>query len=533
MDGQQTARGYDSLAAPSGRALTPIIVDGRATAWRAAIIALAFGLGVLMVLCREPVVGAVRVWIDSATFNHCFLIIPISLYAIWDRRERWRHLAPRPSWPALALLPPIGLAYLAGSVANVLELQEFATVAFLQVMVLCVFGWRLTWALLFPLLYLFFLVPSGEWLVPSLQDFTANFVVKGLQLAGVPVYSDGVLISIPEADFRVAEACAGIRFLIASLAFGFLFADLVYTSLWRKLVFIALSLVIPVFANGLRAFGIVMIAHWTNARYAVGVDHIVYGWLFFSLVTILLMMVGWSFRDSPGMPSHRIVKPLPASSVATIVAVGLAATLLMAAAPGYAGYLDAVSPTVALDRLHAPTVSGGWTLVRPAEAAADGWHPVFVGPDREIDAVYRAGARSVRLVVAFYSHERQGAKAVSSVNRIADDELWQRLTTAPMTVGLEGGSLTVPASRLASGMAHRVAVQWYWVGGEFTASPVRAKLIELKVALLGGRRSAAAIALSAPYGDSPAEAAASIADFLAAKPEIAGMLDQATAGQGN
>jgi exosortase len=77
--------------------------------------------------------------------------------------------------------------------------------------------------LLGPLLYLFFLVPSGEFLVPKLQEFTASLAIGGLQIVGVPVYSDGIFIQIPEGAFVVAEACAGLRFLVASIAYGAIF----------------------------------------------------------------------------------------------------------------------------------------------------------------------------------------------------------------------------------------------------------------------------------------------------------------------
>jgi exosortase A len=527
MDGDHVSAGFERVTRGRDVPLTLVIVDRRTAAWRAAIVVLALGISAILVLCRQPVLGAVRVWIESATFNHAFLIVPISFYMIWERRARWQHLAPRPAWAALALMPAIAVGYIVAAIVNVLEIQQFATVAFIEVLLLVVLGWRLYGALLFPLLYLFFLVPSGEWLVPWLQDFTGTFVVHGLEWSGVPVYSDGVLISIPEADFRIAEACAGIRFLIASVAFGCLFADLVYASAWRKALFIALSSVVPIFANGLRAFGIVMVAHWTDARYAVGVDHVVYGWVFFSIVTVLLMGVGWTFRDSgPRAAARRLPAPGAAAPIGAILLAGVGATLLAILAPAYARYLDAVPPAAALDRLGAPPAPPGWQLER---AAGDGWRPAFAGADRELDATYRSGKRRVHLVVAFYVHQRQDAKAVSSLNRIADDEAWQRVSTVPMTARIDGQTMTVPASRVVSGATHLLAWQWYWIGGRMTASALGAKLLQLQTTLLEGQRSAAAIAIAAPYEIDPAEAAATLDAFMAAQPDIAGMLRRAAA----
>src|SRR5262249_36052976 len=151
-------------------------------------------------------------------------------------------------------------------------------------------------------------------------------------------------------------------------------------------------------------------------------------------------------------------------------------------------------------RLRPPAPPPGWRVDDRAEVrTAETWAPVFVGADRTVDAVYRAGARSVRLVIAFYGHQRQGAKAVSSLNRIADDELWTRVATDDATVVVDGVALSVPSSRLTAGGERRLAWSWYWIGGHVTANPVEAKLIQLRATLVEQQRSAAAIALSAPY----------------------------------
>src|SRR6185437_3753513 len=107
--------------------------------------------------------------------------------------------------------------------------------------------------------------------------------VAGLQLAGIPVFGDGTIIEIPAGTFVVAEACAGLRFLVASVSFGIFYAVLVYRSLSRRVMFIAVSFVLPVIANGFRAFGIVYLAHLSGSAAAVEADHVIYGWGFFAV----------------------------------------------------------------------------------------------------------------------------------------------------------------------------------------------------------------------------------------------------------
>lgn len=143
----------------------------------------------------------------------------------------------------------------------------------------------------FPLGFLLFAVPVGEALIPPLQQVTAWFTVEGLRLTGIPVWWEGLYLSIPAGHFEVAEACSGLRYLMASVALGVLYAYLTYRSPWRRLAFVVLSMVMPIVANGIRAYGIVMIAHLEEMKYATGVDHLIYGWLFFGLVVLLDVLV--------------------------------------------------------------------------------------------------------------------------------------------------------------------------------------------------------------------------------------------------
>src|SRR4029077_9557246 len=140
-------------------------------------------------------------------------------------------------------------------------------------------------------------VPFGEALIPPLINFTADFTVGALQLTGVPVYREGSFFTIPSGNWSVVEACSGLRYLIASFTLGALYAYLTYRSLKRRLVFIGLSIIVPVLANGVRAYLIVITGHLSDMRLAVGIDHLIYGWVFFGIVMLLLFWIGTFWRE--------------------------------------------------------------------------------------------------------------------------------------------------------------------------------------------------------------------------------------------
>ncbi len=269
---------------------------------------LGVGLLLLGLLFHAEVASAVGVWVSSTAYNHCFLILPIVAYLIWDRRDRLAKVSLAPNaWFALAAIP-VMVVWLLAERLGIMEGRQLMAMTLVEVFLVSVLGWRLSYQFAGPLLYLYFLVPFGAFMTPALQGFTTSFIVHGLNLLSIPNYSDGYAIEIPEGSFLVAEACAGLRFLVASVAFGCLYAMLMYRSPLRRAIFIAISIIVPIIANGFRALGIVVIGHIIGNAQAAVADHLIYGWIFFSVVILLQIVVGLPFRQD-----HRdLDEPVPA-----------------------------------------------------------------------------------------------------------------------------------------------------------------------------------------------------------------------------
>lgn len=305
--------------------------------------ALAGGLTVWALLFHTEIARAISVWNASTTYSHCWFVLPVAAWLAWDRRRAAAGIAVRPVlWPALLALPGLAV-WLAAERTGIMEVRQLAAVGFAGLLFLAVLGERLAWVFSAALLYLVFLVPFGAFLTPALQRFTVGFTDIGLGLLGIPAYIDQLTIEIPEGTFYVAEACAGLRFLIAAIAFGVLYACLIYRSLWRRAAFIAACCVIPVIANGFRALGIVVVGHLAGSAEAGAADHLIYGWIFFSVVILLLVLAGLPFREDamPAAPPPPLppAGPQPAGARASWQA---AAALLGIAAigPAVAAMLD-------------------------------------------------------------------------------------------------------------------------------------------------------------------------------------------------
>ncbi len=252
--------------------------------------------------------SAISVWLGSKTFNHCFFVLPAALYFIWQQRGAVLAQPPGISLIGAGAVAACLVLITIGQVAYVNAFQHLGVFALLPGMALFLFGWKVIRQIWFPLLFILFCVPLGEELVPKFQEITADISIFMLQLINVPVYRDGLYIAVPNGQFVVAEACSGIRFFIACIVLGTVFAYMNFVSRWRAIAFTLFSVILPIIANGIRAFGIIYIGHISNMKHAVGADHLVYGWFFFALVIGVLFVVGYFFSDGQRVWQNELVQ---------------------------------------------------------------------------------------------------------------------------------------------------------------------------------------------------------------------------------
>jgi exosortase A len=284
-------------------------------AWQIPLLQLAFAWSALALLTRGDWAEMARQWWNSSTCNH-ILLIPTIL--VWLVRLRWPELArlrPRAWWPGVAWLAAGLLAWGLGTAADVNLIAQLGTVMMAQAAVAILLGPRLVAALLFPLAYMVFLVPFGDEIVPPLQAITAKMAVALTQASGVPASISGVFIDTPVGRFEVAQACSGVKFLVAMIALGTLVAHLCFRSWKRRAAFMTACAIVPVLANGVRAWGTIYIAQSRGVQFAAGFDHIVYGWFFFALVMTSLLAVSWRCFDRDANDRFVNVEALEASPV--------------------------------------------------------------------------------------------------------------------------------------------------------------------------------------------------------------------------
>jgi exosortase A len=320
----------------------------------------------------------VAIWERSETFAHGFVVIPIFLYLLWDKRHDLASIQSRPFLPAFLGIIIAGAVWLVGDRLSLNSVTQFAMMAMVPLAVWAALGTQALRVLLFPLAFLFFAVPFGEFFVPPLMNWAADFAAIAIRASGVPIFREANTLTIPAGTWPVVEACGGIRYLIASFMVGCLFAYLSFRSAVRRAAFVVASFAVPVFANGLAAYMIIMLGHPAQSQPAVAADPLIYGWIFFGVVTILLIGIGakWREDDLPRSASGRTVAAA-AESLCTHRATlfPLASVLALTALWPLLQFLLHAAESSPTDRLELLRIAArdGWITAADAFSIGLGW----------------------------------------------------------------------------------------------------------------------------------------------------------------
>jgi exosortase A len=489
-------------------------------AWRVHLIALGALLTLILADFHQAVSAAVKVWVVSPTYSHSFLILPIVGWLLWEKKDDLRTMRPTVEPRALLLCLPLVALWWLGQLLAVNEVTQYAIVGLMQVAIIALLGPKIVREIWFPVFFLLFLVPTGEYLTGPMQQFATDFVDAGLNILGIPHYTEGTVIELTNGRFEIAEACAGLRFLIATVTLSVLFAYLSYRRIYKIVCFLLLSIVIPLVGNGLRCLGIILLAHFTSNAYGAGADHVIYGWGFNVAILFLVLLVGSKFRDVPknSLPARMVIGS-NSNTARLVVVVALTAAILVSVGPAWALWRDHGSVRLNQGVILNAARSGGWH----EDAADDNWRPYFPGSDMQIQEE-RDDVGPVNLFIAYYTRPHGGHTVTAGPNRPWNDKVWIVSSSSEVKARLGTSPIALNEFTINSATGKRLVWSTYWVGGTITANQLVVRFLEARAAL-SGHGGQAVVAISTPLDDSIDVARARLTSSLSLLGPVSGALD--------
>jgi exosortase A len=470
------------------------------TSWRYFFPVVVVYLLLLTAFFYDTVESMVSIWSRSETFTHAFLILPISIWLVWEKRAHLKAMTPEPSWQGMAVLFAVGFLWLFGYLVDALVVQQLAWVAAFVAGVWAILGNRTTWVIAFPLAFLIFMVPFGEDLVPGMMEFTADFTIGLIRLTGIPVYREGLFFTLPSGNWSVVEACSGIRYLIASVTLGCLYSYLTYSSAKKRFIFIIVSIIVPIIANGLRAYIIVMLGHVSDMTIATGVDHLVYGWVFFGIVIFIMITIGARFRDDVDSTEPSVSVSNKQYTFSKTVPIGVLTICLIGVWPALAYVID--------ESEHS---SGGSTKMlaledvaawRSSDQAAWAWKPSNRGTEK-LEQFFEKDGFKVAVYLQYLFEKQDNVELINSQNTLLDPEQseWRVVGNDRRELTLATRTIEVKETLLKGGNKQLLIWSWYRIGERYTSNKYVAKLLEGFNRLTFGRQDEGEIIVAMEFNE--------------------------------
>ncbi len=292
------------LLAPAHRART--VRDG----------CFAFLIALTLVVFSAPLTMLIRFSLAQEHYSHLILIPPISAFLVVRERKRIFARVGTHWWAGSGLLVAGVLLCSFGqtratfaSETDRLSIAIFGViVAWLGGFVLC-YGLRAFRAGLFPLLFMFLMVPLPDFLLNRaivwLQTGSAEVSYAAFELVGVPVFRSGFIFSLPGVTIEVAKECSGIRSGLALLILSLLAGHLFLRSAWTKTLLLLTAFPLLVIKNGIRIVTLSLLSVYVDPGFLTGRLHQQGGTVFFLVALALLAPVlGLLERSERIKPTH-------------------------------------------------------------------------------------------------------------------------------------------------------------------------------------------------------------------------------------
>jgi exosortase len=206
-------------------------------------------------------------WIRDPNYSYGFLVIPIALTIAWNRRDRLDRTQLKPCWWGFLSLAVLFALRVFLFERNELYVESATIPLVIASLMLALGGWhliRVAWPAIVFLGFMLPLPPSfNAILADPLQRLATLGSVSVLQVMGLPVISEGNVITVGAEPLEVAQACNGLSMLLSFVTLITAMVILVPRPLWERLVLLASAIPIALLTNIIR----IVVTAWFYHRF--------------------------------------------------------------------------------------------------------------------------------------------------------------------------------------------------------------------------------------------------------------------------
>lgn len=473
----------------------------------ASVVAVFILLGILY---QDGLVPLLNRWVGS----HGYLILLISLFMIWQKKDRIEQLEFNGSWLGFTLVF-FGVAlFFVGELGTLYIIVQYSLLVVLSGLVLSLAGPRAFMLFLIPLIYLVFSIPLPNFLnnnlYSQLQFISSHLGVAVIRLFGISVFLEGNVIDLGNFKMQVVEASRGLRYLFPLMSVSFLCAYLFKQSLWKRATIFLSAIPIIVLMNSFRIAAIgVLVDNW-GIGMAEGFLHNFEGWVIFIVCLLVLLFEMWVLTKIGGdrRPLSEIFKvQLPAPSSQGAVAMPrrlpmafVAAIVSLVVAVGFSSFLTE-RQEAKLERKSLtdfPMTLGVW------KGSRNSLEKKYLDALKLSDYVLanyvdtQHSKQPVNFYIAYYGSQRKG-ESVHSPRSCLPGDGWQiRKLTRHTVEGVEyhGKPFIVNRLHIQKGESSQLVYYWFQQRGRVINNEYLVKWYLIQDALTRNRTDGALVRLT-------------------------------------
>ena len=244
-------------------------------------------------------------WWENEDYNYCYLIAPIVLYLIWEKREELARVEARPSWRGAVPLAIGILLFWLGELAGEFTTMYFASWFVLVGLLWMHLGWQKLKVIWFPIVFLIAMFPPPNFfhfnLTLQLKLISSQLGVAMMQAYGLSAYREGNIIDIGFTKLQVVDACSGLRYLYPLIIMAILLAYFYRGGLWKKALLVVSAVPLTIFTNSLRIAMTGILYEIWGPQVAEDFFHGFSGWFIFMFGMAVLLVEMWVLNGFRGL----------------------------------------------------------------------------------------------------------------------------------------------------------------------------------------------------------------------------------------